>query len=79
MTNREKVEATFREILELDGPIDWAEIRYQQIKKWDSLGHMAIVAELEDAFEIMIEPEDIIDMSSFEKVLDILTRYGVAD
>ncbi|MEA4928321.1 MAG: acyl carrier protein [Candidatus Limiplasma sp.] len=50
---------------------------YGQSKAWDSVGHMALVAALEDAFNIMLEMDDIIDLSSFEKGKEILRKYAV--
>ena len=50
---------------------------YGQSKAWDSVGHMALVAALEDAFDIMLEMDDIIDLSSFEKGKEILRKYAV--
>ena len=50
---------------------------YGQSKAWDSVGHMALVAALEDAFNIMLEMDDIIDLSSFEKGKEILRKYDV--
>jgi acyl carrier protein len=78
MDVRAVVEGIFVDVLELDPPVDWLTVRYQEIKRWDSLGHMAIIGELEDRFSIMFEADDIIDMSSFEKCLEILAKYGVA-
>ena len=78
MTNREIVESVFIDTLELQPPIEWSSVRYQQIKRWDSLGHMAIIGELEDRFSIMFEADDIIDMSSFDKCLEIIAKYGIA-
>jgi len=78
MEARAAVEGIFVDILELNLPVDWASVRYQEIKRWDSLGHMAIIGELEDRFSVMFEADDIIDMSSFEKCLEILAKYGVA-
>ena len=53
-------------------------LKYQAVKLWDSVGHMNLVAELEDAFDIMMETDDIIDLSSFEKGIDILKeKYDV--
>jgi hypothetical protein len=40
---------------------------------------MALVAEIEDAFDIMLETDDVIGLSSFEVAKEILARYGVAD
>lgn len=54
-----------------------AKLKYQDIQEWDSVGHMGLMAALEDTFDIMIEPDDIIDFSSFEKGKEILAKYGV--
>lgn len=52
-------------------------LRYQAIEAWDSVGHMGLVAAIEDSFSIMLEPDDIVDLSSFEKGIDILKKYNV--
>jgi acyl carrier protein len=70
------LKALFASYLDLPEDTDWAEVRYQETTTWDSLAHMAIVGELEDRLGIMIEIEDIIDMSSFEAALRILDKYG---
>ena len=53
---------------------DAKNLKYQDIKAWDSVGHMGLVANIEDAFDIMMETEDIIDLSSFEKGKEILEK-----
>ena len=50
---------------------------YQGIEAWDSVGHMTLVAAIEDNFDIMLDTDDIIDMSSFEKAQEILKKYNV--
>lgn len=50
---------------------------YQGIEAWDSVGHMTLVAAIEDSFGIMLDTDDIIDMSSFEKAQEILKKYDV--
>ncbi len=52
-------------------------LKYQDIKAWDSVGHMGLIAALEEAFDIMMETDDIIDLSSFEKGKEILAKYDV--
>ena len=53
-------------------------LSYQSIPLWDSVGHMALVAALEEAFEIMMETNDIIDLSTYEKGMTILSNsYGI--
>ena len=50
---------------------------YQSVPTWDSVGHMAMIAGLEERFEIMIETEDVIDFSSYLKGIEILAKYNV--
>lgn len=50
---------------------------YQGIQAWDSIGHMELIANLEEAFDIMMETEDIIDFSGYEKGIELLKKYEV--
>ena len=52
-------------------------LEYESIQAWDSVGHMMLIAALEEGFEIMMEMEDIIDLSSFEKGKELLSKYGI--
>lgn len=76
MTNLEKYNQVFCTTLELteDKLLD---LQYQGTELWDSVGHMSLVANLEDAFDIMMEMDDIIDLSSYEKGKEILKKYDV--
>ena len=76
MSNFEKYTFAFTSTFDVS-PEDVAELKYQSIEAWDSVGHMGLVAAIEDAFNIMMEPDDIIDLSSFEKGKEILKKYGI--
>lgn len=76
MTNLEKYNAAFCESLNVE-EAQLAELKYQSIPEWDSVGHMSLVAAIEDAFDIMIEMDDIIDLSSYQKGKEILKKYNV--
>ncbi len=52
-------------------------LAYMSIETWDSVGHMGLVSALEEAFDIMLEPDDILDLSSYEKGQEILAKYDV--
>lgn len=52
-------------------------LEYQSVAGWDSVGHMQLIAELEDAFDIMFDTDDIIDFSSYEKGKELLKKYEV--
>lgn len=76
MTNREKYCKVFMDTLDiekyqLDG------LKYQDVPAWDSVGHMGLVSELEDAFDIQFETDDIVDFNSFDKGIEILKKYDV--
>ena len=53
------------------------ELEYQGIDEWDSVGHMELIAELEDGFDIMMDTDDIIDFSSYKKGIELLKKYEV--
>ena len=76
MTNLEKYNEAFITSLgveesQLEG------LEYQGIVGWDSVGHMGLISALEDAFDIMMETDDVIDLSSYAKGKEILCKYGV--
>lgn len=77
MTNLEKYNNAFCEAFEINEE-QLEGLQYQQIELWDSVGHMTLIANIEDAFDIMMETDDIIDFSSYEKGIDILKQhYGI--
>ena len=60
MTNKEKYINAFTEGLEIDAS-QVVGLKYQQIPEWDSVGHMSLIASIEEAFDIMMDTDDIID------------------
>ncbi len=76
MTNLEKYTTAFAEALEV-APEEVPALVYGESAAWDSVGHMTLIAALEDAFDIMVDMDDIIDLSSFEKGKEILAKYDV--
>lgn len=44
---------------------------------WDSVAHMVLMSEIENAFDIMLDTDDVIDFSSFEKGKEILRKYDI--
>lgn len=77
MANTEKYNKVFMENLQITED-KLAGLKYQSVELWDSVGHMSLVAALEDAFDIMMETDDIIDFSSYEKGIEILKeKYDI--
>jgi acyl carrier protein len=76
MTNLEKYINIFVETFEIEKS-ELENLEYQAIPAWDSVGHMSLIASLEDAFDIMMDTDDIIDFNSFQKGKEILVKYHV--
>lgn len=77
MTNLEKYNKVFCDSFELDES-KLAGLKYQGVDLWDSVGHMTLVANLEDTFDVMLETDDIVELSSYEKGIEILKeKYGI--
>ena len=51
----------------------------EDVLRWDSLGHMTLVMDLEDAFGIHFEVDEITELSSGRKILETLKAKGVPD
>jgi acyl carrier protein len=52
-------------------------LEYNSIPEWDSVAHMALVAEIEDSYDVMLDTDDIVAMSSVAKIREILGKYDV--
>ncbi|WP_218563941.1 acyl carrier protein [Marinospirillum perlucidum] len=77
MTNTEKLQQTFATALAIDINRITDELAYNSIKEWDSTAHMILVAELEATFDILLDTDDIIDMSSVAESKRILAKYDL--
>jgi acyl carrier protein len=76
VSNAEKYVNAFVETLKVsEGQLPG--LKYQDVEGWDSIGHMLLIAELEDVFEIMFDTDDIVGLSSFETGKEILAKYDV--
>ncbi len=52
-------------------------LKYQDVAEWDSVGHMSLIAMIEEEFDLELETDDIIDFSSYEIGIEILTKYNL--
>lgn len=77
MNNMEKYVEAFKESLSVEESAVNKELVYQGVPEWDSVGHMELVSEIEDAFDISMETDDIIDFNSYEKGIEILKKYEI--
>lgn len=77
MDNNLRLHNIFVDCLEIKPSLVKDELTYNSIPEWDSVAHMALVAEIEDQFDIMLDTDDVLDMNSFAKAKEILKRYEI--
>ncbi len=77
MNNKEKYDQAFIESFSIDKSKLGDNLEYNSIPEWDSVGHMGLIAGLEEVFDIMMEMDDIIDFSSYKKGSELIAKYGV--
>ncbi len=76
MNNQEKYNNVFIETFGVKAE-QLTGLTYQSIPAWDSVGHMGLISELEDTFDIQFEADDIVDFNSYEKGIELLKKYDV--
>lgn len=72
-----KLRRVFLDSLDLSPDTDVEALEYRGIPQWDSVAHMRLVSDLEAEFDIMLDTEDVLGMSSFQKAKEILAKYDV--
>lgn len=49
----------------------------ETVAEWDSVHQLSLISEFEEAFDIMFDSEDIMEMTSYGNGKDILKKYDV--
>jgi|SaaInlV_120m_DNA_4_1040238.scaffolds.fasta_scaffold79486_1 acyl carrier protein len=63
---KEKIKHIMKQVFELEHVYD--NISQLSCEKWDSLGSLNLVVNLEEEFDVVFEPDDIIEMISLESI-----------
>ena len=77
MSSKEKYSEIFKNSLNVVKEKINENLKYNEIDEWDSIGHMTLMSGLEEAFNITMETDDIVDFSSFKKGIELLKKYKV--
>jgi acyl carrier protein len=77
MTTREKLIQAFATGLGVPESSEVPMFEYRKVLQWDSMAHMQLVAEIEAAFDIMLDTEEVLGLSSFSVALEILSKHGI--
>jgi acyl carrier protein len=73
-----QLQNAFTEALGVGPESDFESMAYGRTQGWDSVAHMALVAQIETQFDIMLSTDDVIGMSSFKKAKEIVAKHGIA-
>ena len=76
MSNREKLKEVFVSALGIAAEVAESAV-FKETPGWDSVGHVNLMNEIEEAFDVSLEPDDILDFKSFGVGMEILKKYGV--
>ena len=77
MSTAEKYSEIFKASLNIDVDKVNETLIYNEIDEWDSIGHMTLMAALEEEYKISLETDDIVDFSSYKKGIEILKKYNI--
>ena len=72
---KERIRNVFASCLGVPEDVITDDLEYATIPQWDSVAHMTVIVGLEDEFDIMIETDDVIDMSTVTKAYEIVEKY----
>ncbi|MCD6048121.1 MAG: acyl carrier protein [Gammaproteobacteria bacterium] len=75
--NEQRLKEVFSRVFSVPVETINDDVKYRETKNftWDSIMHMSLIAEIENEFGIMLETDDVIDMSSFLKAKEIVAKY----
>lgn len=79
MTNLEKLNQIFCEVYGVEESALNESFVNTDVDTWDSIHQLSMVAAIEEAFDLMMDAEDILEMTSYENVKQLLTsKYEIA-
>lgn len=74
MGDRARLDAIFRDVLELEPDVELPELRFRHTAGWDSVAHIQLLLAIEEAFGIAISAEDASAMLDFESACGVVER-----
>lgn len=77
MNNLEKLDRIFCEVFSCDESALGSGFDKCSVDGWDSVRQLSLTSSVEDEFDIMLDPEDILEFTSYDNAKNILTRYEI--
>ena len=67
-----KVREAFKAAFDIDPHLVSMETSPSDIPGWDSVGHLSLASELEQAFEISLDVDELMEMESVSEIVRII-------
>jgi acyl carrier protein len=77
MTNLETLNGIFCEVFSVDAEALGAGFDNKSVEGWDSVRQLSLTTAVEDSFDIMLDPEDILEFTSYDNAKTILAKYDI--
>lgn len=77
MKNIEKLNNIFVEVFGVEPSALTSNFNKENVEAWDSIHQLSIVTAMEEEFDLLFDPEDIIALDSYEAAKGIMEKYGV--
>jgi acyl carrier protein len=77
MSDTDTLIQAFRTALQLPEDADVEALVYGGHPHWDSVGHMALIAEIEAVFDVMFDTDDVLALDSFDGAVELVRRHAL--
>ena len=77
MTNLEALNGIFCEVFSVDARALGSGFDNRSVEGWDSVRQLSLATAVEESFGIMLDPEDILDLTSYDNARTILAKYDI--
>jgi acyl carrier protein len=77
MTNLEKLNQIFCDVFTAEESALNSEFNNCNVEGWDSVHQLSLTSSIEDAFDIMLDAEDIMEFTSYDNAKAILAKYDI--
>lgn len=77
MTNLDKLNNIFAEVFSVDISTLGSSFDNQNVPEWDSIHQLSLTTAIEEEFDLLFDPEDLLEFTSYENAKSILAKYNI--
>ena len=77
MSNLEQLNGIFCEVFSVDASALGEGFDNKSVEGWDSVRQLSLTSAVEDEFDIMLDPEDILEFTSYDNAKAIVAKYDI--